>query len=85
MRKVLMLVGGATVFTQLTKATLSGAAENVRNAHVLLDRIAGQLESHRVWSGDDAEKFRREWADDISHPLVVAAALLEGVSYTTMR
>lgn len=68
----------------LTKHTLLQAASDIRAAQKQLEVSISQLRHHGMWSGHDAERFLREWDDQVNGPLHAAAVALETTSYVTM-
>lgn len=68
----------------LTKGTLQGAASQIRQADMLLHSIVRELVDSGMWSGNDADRFERDWNDRVRRPLQGAAATLDGVSYITL-
>ncbi len=68
----------------LTRGTLHNAAAQIRDAEMVLSGIVQQLVDDGIWSGNDADRFEREWNDRVRSPLRGAAATLDGVSYITL-
>lgn len=52
---------------------LANVAAELRAADSVLNSVVSQLQQQHVWSGDDAERFQREWNDLVSLRLQAAA------------
>ena len=63
------------------KKELAEAAAEIRNADASLTTIIGQLKSERVWSGNDADAFQRDWNDQIHNPLIGSAMSLDNTDF----
>jgi uncharacterized protein YukE len=68
----------------ISQGQLQQAAAEIRGAEASLAGIVAELRDAGVWSGDDAERFQRDWNDQVRGRLLGAAALLDGVTVTTL-
>lgn len=68
----------------LTRGTLQGAASQIREAEMHLSSVVRELVDSGAWTGNDADRFERDWNDRVRGPLHGAAATLDGVSYITL-
>ena len=63
---------------------MSGAAAQVRSLDGIMGRIVSDLTSAGVWSGEDAERFERDWHDQVRSRLLNAASKMDHIQYETM-
>lgn len=68
----------------LTRSALRDAATSIRAAEMALGAIVAELVDAGVWSGADADRFQRDWNDQVRAPLLGAAVTLDGVSFITL-
>ncbi len=59
---------------------LSDAAGEIRQAESALNRIISELDQAGVWSGADADRFQRDWSDNVRAKLLGAANSLDAAS-----
>lgn len=65
----------------LSHGALSNAANDLRSIAADMTRALGELDQPSTWSGEDAERFAREWNDLVVGRLHTAANKLDGVSF----
>ncbi|MDQ2697762.1 MAG: hypothetical protein M3Y46_03125 [Actinomycetota bacterium] len=61
---------------------MDAVAAQVRTIDALMLTSIEELSSANAWSGPDAERFKRDWHDQVSVRLRTAAAKLDGISFT---
>ena len=64
---------------------MSQAAGQLRNIAASLSNLADDLRGGGVWVGDDAERFQREWTDQVSNRLYAAANRLDNAQFTPVE
>lgn len=57
------------------------AADQVRSAAVALAALQAELAAATTWSGPDADRFQRNWHEQVTNPLTFAAATLDAVVF----
>jgi len=63
---------------------MSGAAGQVRGIEATTTRLVDELTSAGVWSGEDADRFAREWNDSVRLRLLRAAQKMDAVQFETV-
>ncbi len=67
----------------ITRGMLSRTSGEIRSAEAALAGVIGELRDAGVWSGDDADRFMRDWNDQVRGRLLGAANLIDGVTLIT--
>ncbi|NLA65437.1 MAG: hypothetical protein GX862_05830 [Leucobacter sp.] len=65
----------------LTQTKIRQAISDIRAAEATLSRAVQVLRDAGVWSGADADRFEREWNEQVRGQLLRAAGTIESVSY----
>ena len=65
----------------LTQTKIRQAILDIRAADAALSLAVQELRSSGAWSGDDADRFEREWNDQVRGRLLRAAGSMEGLSF----
>jgi hypothetical protein len=65
--------------------SMDAVAAQARAIDGLMTSAIEELSSANAWSGPDAERFRREWHEQVSARLRIAAAKLDGISFTDFQ
>jgi hypothetical protein len=66
----------------MSEAAMSDAAAALRSAQAVMASTIGVLTD--AWSGPDSDRFAADWRDQVSSPLLSAAAALEGAAFTEL-
>lgn len=67
----------------LTRSMLEGKAADIRAIDAELSAIIEELKTFGVWAGADADRFHRDWADEVHDPLHRAAFILGAATLVT--
>lgn len=67
----------------ISRFMLASVAAEIRSADAVLSSVVAQLQQAHVWSGEDADRFQREWHDLVSHRLQTAALRVDSANLTT--
>lgn len=65
----------------LSNWAMNQAAGDIREIAAAMTATMSELQSASTWSGDDAEKFQRDWNDLVNARLLNAANKLDGISF----
>lgn len=65
----------------LSNWAMNQAAAEVRGIAGAMTSAMNELGLPSNWSGDDADKFQRDWNDLVHNRLLAAANKLDGVSF----
>ena len=68
----------------MTRWAMSGAAAQVRTLDGNMTRIVSELTAAGVWTGEDAERFERDWHDLVRSRMLNAASKMDNIHYETM-
>lgn len=69
----------------MTPWAMSSAAAQVRTINANLDGMLSELVAAGVWSGPDADRFARDWNDQVHARLVTAASKMDGISFEALE
>jgi indole-3-glycerol phosphate synthase len=66
----------------MSEAAMNNAAASIRSAQATMASAISVLTQATAWSGADSDRFERDWQDQVSTPLLNAAAAIDGASFT---
>jgi hypothetical protein len=69
----------------MSESSMGAATSQVRSIKSTLDGLLSELVSAGVWSGPDADRFARDWNDEVAVQLVNAAATMDRISFETLE
>ncbi|MET0989050.1 MAG: hypothetical protein ABWY54_00235 [Glaciihabitans sp.] len=65
----------------LSNGAMNQAAGDIREIAQMMTTVMNELGTPSTWSGDDSEKFQRDWNDLVHARLVTAANKLDGIDF----
>lgn len=68
----------------MTQWQMTSAANQLRGMATSMQTIVNEMTAPGVWSGADADRFGRDWNDQITQALYRAATRLDSVDFTTL-
>jgi hypothetical protein len=68
----------------MSKWAMSSAAGQVRSIEASTTRLVDELTSAGVWSGNDADRFERDWNELVRARLLRAAQKMDAVQFETL-
>lgn len=66
----------------MSEAAMNDAAAIIRSAQATMAGAISVLTQATTWSGADSDRFERDWRDQVSTPLLNAAATIDGARFT---
>ncbi|BDI21816.1 hypothetical protein [Herbiconiux sp. L3-i23] len=66
----------------MSEASMNSAAAAIRSAQATMAGAISSLTQATTWSGADSDRFERDWRDQVSTPLLNAAATIDGARFT---
>ncbi len=68
----------------LSNSAMDQVAAEIRGIASAMTTTMNELQHPSTWSGDDADRFQRDWNDLVHARLVTAANKLDGVSFNEL-
>ena len=65
----------------MSRWAMSGAASQVRAIDSAMHGIVAELTSAGVWTGADADRFERDWNDEVRSRLLSAAHKMDTIHF----
>jgi uncharacterized protein YukE len=69
----------------LSNGEMEAAASQVRAIAAGMDHAVREIDLPQSWTGDDADRFQRDWHDLVHQRLQAAANKLDGVSFEEIK
>jgi len=64
---------------------MMAASADVRSLAMAMTREVQELGVPHAWSGADAERFQRDWIDQVQGRLIAAANKLDGIGFEDVK
>jgi len=68
----------------MSKWAMSGAAGQVRAIEATTTRLVDEMTSAGTWSGNDADRFERDWNELVRMRLLRAAQKMDAVQFEAL-
>ena len=65
----------------LSNGEMAQASADIRAYAIAMNAAVGELVDSATWTGEDAERFERDWYELVTSRLHTAANKLDGVSF----
>jgi len=69
----------------MSESAMGAATTQVRSIQAKLDALLSELVATGVWSGPDADRFARNWNDEVAVQLTNAAATMDRISFENLQ